>query len=107
MGAASDDGEPPVRIPLEVGTFDEGQHAILTGDGRIELTPIETRLLSYLARNAGKVLPHRRLLEDVWGYAERAESRTVYTSVGRLRRKVERDASTPRHVLAVAGAGYR
>lgn len=73
----------------------------------VKLTPIEFRLLSGLARNAGKVLTHRHLLKEVWGdsHADRTHYLRVY--MGQLRRKVEDDSSAPAILLTESGVGYR
>ncbi len=71
------------------------------------LTPTEVRLIAYLSSQAGRVVPQRELLREVWGYRGGVVSRTVKTTMGRLRGKVERDPSDPDHLLTVVGAGYR
>jgi two-component system KDP operon response regulator KdpE len=73
----------------------------------IHLTPIEYRLLTVLARNAGKVLTHRQLLKEVWGppYVERTNYLRVF--MNQLRKKVEADSTRPRFLLNEPGIGYR
>lgn len=72
----------------------------------MRLTPIEDRLLRYLAERPSHTVSHEELLTEVWGYAAGVRSRTVYTTVDRLRQKIERDPSQPRHLLALSAAGY-
>jgi len=77
-------------------------------DGReLELTPKEYELLIALLRRRGAVATRVELMQEVWGYAAAVISRTVDTHVAELRRKLERDASAPRHILTVRKAGYR
>lgn len=73
----------------------------------IKLTRTEFDLLHYLMKNKGRVLPHRLVLQQVWGpeYGNEVEYLRVY--VGRLRRKVEADPAHPRHILTEHGIGYR
>ena len=73
----------------------------------VHLTPIEYRLLTELARNAGKVLTHSHLLRQVWGpgYAQQSHYLRVY--MAQLRRKLEADPARPRMLLTEAGVGYR
>ncbi len=81
---------------------------IVTVDGReIALTPTEYNLLVFLMRNAGKVLPHQLILQQVWGpqYGNEAEYLRVY--IGRLRRKIETDPAHPRYLHTEHGIGYR
>ena len=76
-------------------------------DGEVvELTPTEFQLLVYMMENAGKVLPHRTILQNVWGpeYGQETEYLRVY--VGRLRQKLEPDPANARHLLTVRGVGY-
>jgi two-component system KDP operon response regulator KdpE len=77
------------------------------GDEVIKLTPTEYSLLSLFVRNAGKVLTHRYILEQIWGptFAEESQYTRVY--VGQLRKKLEDDPSTPKLFLTESGIGYR
>ncbi len=74
--------------------------------GEVRLTPTEFNLLKELALHPGKVLTHRTLLSRVWGpeYADQSEYLRVY--MGRLRRKLEKDLSHPRHLMTEPGVGY-
>ena len=68
---------------------------------------IEFRLLSLLARNAGKVLTHRQLLRDVWGPGAVEHTHYLRVHMAALRRKIERDAARPHWLLTEPGVGYR
>jgi two-component system KDP operon response regulator KdpE len=70
------------------------------------LTRREFEVLAYLARNAGKVLLHRQVLQAVWGSEYGDESDYVWTFVQRIRRKLEPDRHHPRYVLTETGVGY-
>jgi DNA-binding response OmpR family regulator len=74
----------------------------------IPLTPIEFRLLSYLARHRGQALTRTQIVEAVWGFAPDLESeKTIKVHVRHLREKIENDPSHPRLLLTVPGIGYR
>jgi two-component system alkaline phosphatase synthesis response regulator PhoP len=73
----------------------------------IELTPLEFDLLYALARYRGRVLSREQLIEQVWGYDYYGEDRVVDVHLGRIRKKLEDDAATPRLIVTVRGAGYR
>ena len=73
----------------------------------VHLTRTEFLLLVELATNVGKVLSREQLLERVWSYDYFGDGRLVDVHVRRLRTKVERDPSDPRHVLTVRGLGYK
>jgi two-component system KDP operon response regulator KdpE len=71
------------------------------------LTRREFEVLAYLARNAGKTLLHREVLQAVWGGQYGDESDYVWTFVRRIRRKIEADSAHPRFILTEQGVGYR
>ncbi len=73
----------------------------------VRLTRTEFALLHFFMQNVGKALPHRLLLQEVWGpeYGTEAEYLRVY--IGRLRRKIERDPASPEYLITEYGVGYR
>jgi two-component system, OmpR family, alkaline phosphatase synthesis response regulator PhoP len=73
----------------------------------IALTPREYDLLLALLRRQGGVVSRVDLMRDVWGHHHEVTSRTVYTHIVELRRKLELDPTFPRHILTVRKAGYR
>ena len=73
----------------------------------LHLTPVEFRLLAYLITHTGKVLTHRQLLREVWGPSHVEDSHYLRVYMGRLRQKLEGDATRPRHFITEAGVGYR
>jgi DNA-binding response OmpR family regulator len=88
--------------------IDLDKAAVWRGDRRIDLTPIELRLLAYLARHPGQALSRAQLLDGVWGVTSDLDSeRTVNVHIRRLREKVEVEPGKPRLILTVPGIGYR
>jgi DNA-binding response OmpR family regulator len=73
----------------------------------IALTPREYDLLLALLKRQGGVVSRIDLLRDVWGHQNEVTSRTVDTHIVELRRKLENDATFPRHILTVRKSGYR
>ncbi|MFZ6758653.1 two-component system response regulator KdpE [Undibacterium sp. Ji50W] len=73
----------------------------------VHLSPIEYRLLSVLARNAGKVLTHQQLLKEVWGPNQSENSHYLRIYMANLRQKLEQEPAQPRHFLTETGVGYR
>src|SRR5262245_60683159 len=73
----------------------------------VELTTLEFDLLYALARYRGRVLRRGQLIEQVWGYDYYGEDRVVDVHLGRMRKKLEDDAATPKLIVTVRGAGYR
>jgi DNA-binding response OmpR family regulator len=74
---------------------------------RVDLTPIEFRLLSVLIRAGGRVLNREQLLDAAWGHGAFASGRIVDNHIANLRRKIEPDPARPRHLRNVRGLGYR
>lgn len=78
------------------------------GDEILNLTPIEFRLLMYLARYRGQALSRAQIVEAVWGFAPDIESeKTVNVHIRRLREKIELRPDQPSLILTVPGIGYR
>jgi DNA-binding response OmpR family regulator len=78
------------------------------GDEILNLTPIEFRLLLYLARHRGQALSRAQIVEAVWGFAPDIESeKTVNVHIRRLREKIELKPDQPSLILTVPGIGYR
>jgi len=73
----------------------------------VRLTSTEYRLLEELVRHAGTVLPHRHLLERVWGPRYVGDAHYLKVFVRRLRRKLGDDAERPRYIQTEWGIGYR
>lgn len=73
----------------------------------ISLTSTEYRLLEFLARHAGQVLPHQSILEEVWGDAYRNEVHYLKVFVRRLRQKLGDTAAQQRYIQTEWGIGYR
>jgi DNA-binding response OmpR family regulator len=89
-------------------TISRQRGQVLRGEKMLNLTPIEFRLLVYLAQHPGQALTRTQILDAVWGYAPGVESeRTVNVHIRRLREKVELDPGNPALILTVPGIGYR
>jgi two-component system, OmpR family, KDP operon response regulator KdpE len=94
-------------IGLDEGEIDLETHEVRRQGATIHLTAKEYKLLHYLAEHAGAVVPHRRLLQAVWGpgYGDQVEYLRVF--VNQLRKKVEPDPANPRYLLTEPSIGYR
>jgi two-component system, OmpR family, KDP operon response regulator KdpE len=98
--------EPPV---LDVGPLQlDLARRQVTIDGReLRLTPIEYRILSLLARNAGKVLTHSYILREVWGPGHTQQTHYLRVYMAQLRRKLQADLARPHLLTTEPGVGYR
>jgi two-component system response regulator MtrA len=88
-------------------TIDVQGHEVRRGGEKISLTPLEFQLLLALAVKPQQVFTREMLLEQVWGYHYKADTRLVNVHVQRLRAKVEHDPDNPQIVMTVRGVGYR
>jgi two-component system KDP operon response regulator KdpE len=73
----------------------------------VRLTPTEWGVLASLVSRPGQLVPQRQILQEVWGPAYKKETNYLRVYVGNLRRKLEIDASRPRHLITEPGMGYR
>jgi two-component system KDP operon response regulator KdpE len=104
--ASREAAEQPVLRFQDV-SIDLGRHIVQKGDKEVSLTRTEYELLHFLAVNAGRVVTHRQVLQEVWGPEYGEEREYLRTFVKQLRRKVEDDAAHPRLILTQPGLGYR
>ena len=74
---------------------------------QLHLTPIEYRLLTYLASQPDRVITHKQLLNAVLGPGHAEDTHYVRVHMANLRKKIEVEASMPKHVITEAGIGYR
>ena len=96
---------PPVQT--EDLDIDFSRRRVMVRQQEVSLTPTEYNLLAHLARNAGKVLTHRAILQSVWGAEYGDENDYLWAYVRRLRRKIEPDPQRPRYLVTEPGVGYR
>ena len=94
---------------IRFGTIevDATARRVTRGGVDVELAPKELDLLLALIHHQGAVVSRLDLMREVWGYTAAVVSRTVDTHVAALRKKLEDDPSTPRHIVTARKAGYR
>lgn len=102
-------GDDPAVQTLEFGEvkIDLVRREVFRGTEELHLTPIEYKLLILFAQNAGKVLTHRHILNEVWGPAYASQTHYVRVHMAELRKKVEADPSRPKLLVTEPGIGYR
>jgi DNA-binding response OmpR family regulator len=101
---SADHGQP-IFETAELEVDFAQQVARVRGD-QVNLTPTEFRILSFLARNAGRVVTQADLLTKVWGPEYKDEAHLLRVNIARLRGKVEPDPSTPKFITTRPGIGY-
>jgi two-component system KDP operon response regulator KdpE len=102
---ATPSGEPVIAVgELEI---DLEKREVRVNGKPVHLTPHQFDLLRLFARNEGKLLTHRMILQEVWGPGYDGASNLLHVNVSQLRRKIEPDPARPRYLLTEPGAGYR
>lgn len=103
---AVDDSPSTIVVRDLVLDFDRCQ--AIREDQTIPLTPTEFKILSFLAKNAGKVVSPVEILRAVqdYTYSEREAQEIVKVYIRRIRRKIEADPSEPSYIINVRGFGY-
>ncbi|HEY6248934.1 MAG TPA: response regulator transcription factor [Candidatus Angelobacter sp.] len=86
---------------------DPAARTVHRGTQVVDLSPKEFDLLLALLRARGAVVARLQLMREVWGYSAAVVSRTVDTHIAELRRKLEENPASPRHILTVRKTGYR
>lgn len=87
--------------------LDPVRHLVHKKGRSLHLTPKQFELLHFLMSNAGKPVPHAKLLRYVWGPEYGDELEYLRTFVRQLRTKIEDDPGNPRYLLTEAHIGYR
>ncbi|MBI4492358.1 MAG: response regulator transcription factor [Chloroflexi bacterium] len=87
--------------------IDLAGHRVTRANQAVALTPREFDLLAFLVRHRDHVFSAERLLEQVWGYDQAVDARTVPVHIRSLREKLEEQPSQPRRLQTVRGVGYR
>lgn len=96
------------RLEFDNITVDLEQMQALRNGVPVELTPIEFRLLRYLAQHPNRAVDRNTLIEAVWGYTSDIENdRTVDVHIRHLREKLEDDPADPHLLVTVRGVGYK
>ena len=103
------------RLPFQEGSiFSAGNltinleaRTVEKSGQRIKITPIEYSLLSIFVRNAGRVLTHHYILQQVWGPSYIDETQYLRVYIAQLRKKLEDDPSHPQLIQTESGIGYR
>lgn len=111
-GAPAEMPERPKNGVAEVITFngrkiDFGALELTAKKQTTHLTLMEAELLRYLMQNEGRAVSRKQILDEVWGLREDTDTRAIDNFVVRLRRYLEDQPSSPKHLLTVRGVGYR
>ena len=87
-------------------TVDVAERKVTVNGERLKLTPREFRLLALLVENSGRIMSHKQVLENVWGWEYIDDVDYVRIYISHLRQKIESNPSQPRYILTEPGVGY-
>jgi DNA-binding response OmpR family regulator len=80
---------------------------VRVGEKRMALTLMEAALLRYFVQREGTPVPRKAILEEVWGLRDDTDTRAIDNFIVRLRRYIEDDPTSPKHLQTIRGVGYR
>lgn len=97
------------KRPFSCGdlTVDFDKRLVFLKGEIIHLTQIEYRLVSLLARNAGRVLTYDSILTDIWGPYIEHDNQILRVNMANIRRKLEANPADPQYIFTEVGIGYR
>ncbi|CAH0229687.1 response regulator transcription factor [Plantibacter sp. VKM Ac-2885] len=104
------EAEPTVRfgdIVVDLAAKQVTRQTPGASPATVRLTPTEWQVLELLIRNAGKLVTRQMLLTEIWGPTHVTDTGYLRLYIAQLRKKLEPEPATPRHLLTEAGMGYR
>ena len=88
-------------------TVDEEKRRVQLSGSDIHLTQNEYKIVSLLARYAGKVLTYDQIIQHVWGPNAAGDNRILRVNMANIRRKLEANPAEPQYIFTEIGVGYR
>lgn len=88
-------------------TIDFARRIVLKNNEEIKLTPTEYSFIKLLAQNAGKVLTHGQIIDELWGINSQPDTSYLRVYVLQLRKKIENEPASPEYIITEPGVGYR
>src|SRR3989338_175705 len=87
--------------------IDFSARLVTKNENAVKLTNTEFNLLALFFKNEGRVLTHTFILREIWAVAYQTETQYLRVFIGTLRKKIEDDHHSPKHLLTESGVGYR
>jgi DNA-binding response OmpR family regulator len=94
-------------IQIGQATVYPRRHELVRSRKTVPLSFYEVEILRLLHERAGEPVPRDEILEKIWGVSGYVSTRSVDNFVVKLRKKIEEDASSPRHIVTIYGTGYK
>ena len=88
-------------------SVDFDKYEVVAHGKKIDMSPIEVKLLFFFCKNAGRVYSRDQVLDQVWGDEVFVTPRTVDVHISRLRKVIEKDPEKPEYIVTVRGVGYK
>ena len=88
-------------------TLDFSKRLLTIGQNTVHLTPIEYKIVAFLAQNSGKVVTYSTILSNVWGPYADDDNKILRVNMANIRRKIEVDPAQPKYIYTEVGVGYR
>jgi len=90
-------------------SLDITSRQVIVNGTEADLTPTEYDILKFLVLNAGKVITHQKILQEVWNKTEDLEGvlHLLRVTISNLRSKIEPNPDRPTYILTEPGIGYR
>ncbi len=100
-------GRPSVKVQIGEAEIDVESHTAIVRGKRVSLGLYESAMLQLLDERRGTPVSRDEILDIVWGIDANPTNRTVDNFILKLRKKLELDPTSPKHILTVYGQGYK
>ena len=87
--------------------IDFSNHMITLDGTPIHLTPVEYKIIAYIAKQSGKVVTHSSIMQNVWGPYIDEDTKILRVNMANIRRKIEKNPAQPQYIFTEIGVGYR
>lgn len=87
--------------------IDFEKHLVLLSGSQLHLTPVEYKIVTYLAQHSGKVLTYSAIMQNVWGPYTDSSNKILRVNMANIRRKIEKNPGEPQYIFTEIGVGYR
>lgn len=88
-------------------TIDFEKRLVTVAEKEVHLTQIEFKIVSLLAKSAGRVLTYDYIITELWGPYAVKDNQILRVNMANIRRKIERNPAVPEYILTEVGVGYR
>lgn len=95
------------EIHIGEATIYPQRHELVRNRKTVPLSFYEVEIVRLLSERAGQPVSREEILEKIWGVSGHSHTRSVDNFVVKLRKKIEENASKPRHIVTIYGMGYK